>query len=139
MPKLFTTLGIDPELRYNAEMQKKNKSSLIHGAALLAGGIATFIAPLNKVYAFQLNTCWSGIACMDPGTLFVNMNNSFFFIAGLIAMSIFLVGTFRMVISAGNDSELQAAKGMMKGALIGIAIVSGSYGIYRTIVFWLYP
>jgi len=136
---MHTKLGIDLDLRYTALMQQKNKFYRIRSVGLLAGGIAGLLAPLGKAFAFQLNTCWSGIACMDPGTLFVNMNDSFFFIAGLIAMSIFLVGTFRMVISAGNDSELQAAKGMMKGSLIGIAIVSGSYGMYRTVVFWLYP
>ena len=120
-------------------MLQKNKFLRMYGIGLIAGAVIGATIPLGKAFAFELNTCWSGIACMNPGELFVKMNDAFFFMAGLIAMTIFLVGAFRMVISAGNDSELQSAKGMMKGALIGIALVSGSYGIYRTVVFWLYP
>lgn len=118
-------------------MRRKNAKYTIF--TTLLGTLLGTVIPLSNVYAFSLNTCWSGIACLNPGEVFVNMNDAFFYIAGLIAMTIFLVGAFRMVISAGSDSELQAAKAMMKGALIGIALVSGSFGIYRTVVFWLYP
>ena len=58
--------------------------------------------------------------------------------AGMIAVAIFVVGAFLMTISAGNDTLLQAAKRALKGSLIGIAIVTGSYGIYRTVQFLLF-
>lgn len=101
---------------------------------------ATLIGVLipMQALAFQLNTCWSGIACMNPATLFANMNNAFFAAAGAIAVAIFLAGAFMMVISAGQDTILQAGKRAMKGSLIGIALVTGSYGIYRTVIYWLY-
>ena len=52
---------------------------------------------------------------------------------------LFLYGAFRMVTSAGKDEWLQAGKNAMKYSLIGFALVTGSYGIYRTVVYWLYP
>ena len=76
---------------------------------------------------------------MDPVTLVANMNDSFFFAAGIIALTIFLAGAFMMVISGGHDTMLQNAKKAMKGSLIGFALITGSYGIYRTVVWWFYP
>lgn len=86
-----------------------------------------------------MDPCWAGVSCIDPVTLFVNMNDALFFAGGLIAVTIFLVGAFMMVISAGQDTLLQAGKRAMKGSLIGLALIAGSYGIYRTVVWWLYP
>jgi len=96
------------------------------------------LVPLSA-YAFQMNPCWAGVACINPATLFVKFNDAFFFAGGLIALTIFLVGAFMMVISAGQDTMLQAGKRAMKGSLIGLALIAGSYGIYRTVVWWLYP
>ena len=48
-------------------------------------------------------------------------------------------GAFMMVISGGHDTMLQNAKKAMKGSLIGFALITGSYGIYRTVVWWFYP
>ena len=120
-------------------MLRKTLLGRIRIGAILLGSITGATLPMGRANAFKLNTCWSGIACLNPGELFVNMNDSFFYISGLIALAIFLLGAFRMVISAGNDSSLQEAKGLMKGALIGIALIAGSFGIYRTVVFWLHP
>jgi hypothetical protein len=88
---------------------------------------------------FALDVCWGGIACMDSLTLTVKFNDAFFLAASLIALAVFLIGAFLMVISAGQDTLLQPAKRAMKGSLIGLAIIVGSYGIYRTVVFLLYP
>lgn len=102
-------------------------------------GVALGMLVPFSAYAFQMNPCWAGVFCDGPATLFVNFNNAFFFAGGLIAVTIFLVGAFMMVISAGQDTMLQAGKRAMKGSLIGLALIAGSYGIYRTVVWWLYP
>lgn len=108
----------------------------------IPGALLGLLAPIAEAASspgFKLNACWAGIACVKPGPLFQQMNNAFFAAAGMIALSIFLVGAFMMTISAGHDPLLQSGKRAMKGSLIGIALVTGSYGIYRTVVFWLYP
>ena len=119
------------------------KNIFIHGfLSIIPGIFFGLLAPLAQAASspgFQMNPCWAGIACTRPGPLFQQMNNAFFAAAGMIALSIFLVGAFMMVISAGQDTLLQSGKRAMKGSLIGIALVTGSYGIYRTVVYWLYP
>ena len=120
-----------------------NKNSFLHRfLTAIPGMLLGLLAPFAQAASspgFQLNACWAGIACVKPGPLFTQMNDAFFAVAGMIAISIFLVGAFMMVISAGQDTLLQSGKRAMKGSLIGIAIVTGAYGIYRTVVFWLYP
>lgn len=121
------------------------KNTFLHRFLTAIPGILFgLLAPLAQAETvsspgFKFNACWAGIACIKPGILFTQINDAFFAIAGMIALSIFLVGAFMMVISAGQDTLLQSGKRAMKGSLIGIALVTGSYGIYRTVVFWLYP
>ena len=87
---------------------------------------------------FWFSGCFGSLPCMTAENFTKSFNDAFFLAAGAIALSIFVVGAFLMVISAGNDTLLQAAKRAMKGSLIGIALVAGSYGLYRTIVAILY-
>lgn len=119
------------------------KNTFLHRFIISVPGILFgFLAPLAQAASspgFKLNACWAGIACVKPGPLFQQLNNAFFAAAGMIALSIFLYGAFRMVTSAGKDEWLQAGKNAMKYSLIGFALVTGSYGIYRTVVYWLYP
>lgn len=109
-------------------------TAIVRFCAIAIGVLVPFSS-----YAFQMNPCWVGVACIGPASLLTNMNNALFFASGLIALTIFLAGAFIMVISAGQDTLLQAGKRAMKGSLIGMAIIAGSYGIYRTVVWWLYP
>ena len=87
---------------------------------------------------FYFSGCWGGLPCLTTENFTRSFNDAFFLASGAIALSIFVVGAFLMVISAGNDTLLQAAKRAMKGSLIGLALIVGSYGIYRTIVFLVY-
>ncbi len=52
----------------------------------------------------------------------------------LIATAVFLMGAALMVGSGGNDAYLSAGKKLMKAALIGLAIVLGSWLILSTVV-----
>ncbi len=113
--------------------------SIPRAVLTLGATVLGTLLPIASASAFQLHTCWAGIACIDPGTIFSRLNDLFFYSAGAIALSIFLIGAFMMVISGGQDTLLQSGKRAMKGSLIGLALVAGSYGIYRTVVAWLYP
>jgi hypothetical protein len=96
------------------------------------------IPPGSMAVQFWVNTCWAGIACIDFNTLGLKFNDAFFLAAASISLMVFIIGAFMMTISTGNDTLLQNARRAMKGSLIGIALVVGSYGLWRTIVFLLY-
>ena len=50
----------------------------------------------------------------------------------------FLYGAGQLVLSRGNQTEVDNGKKAMIHALIGLAIVLGSYGIIRTVLYFLY-
>ena len=51
---------------------------------------------------------------------------------------IFLIGAAQLVLSHGDQTKVDNGKKMMIGALIGLAIILGSYAIVRTLVYFLY-
>ena len=55
-----------------------------------------------------------------------------------ISLTMFVVGTLLFILSAGNEGLLTRGKGLMIGALIGMAVVLGAYALYRTVVWVLY-
>jgi hypothetical protein len=87
---------------------------------------------------FFMGVCWPGVACMTNVQVLGNVINALFVSASAVCVSIFILGAGFMVFSAGNDTPLQRGKGMMTGSLIGLAIIVGSYAIFRTVVFFLY-
>lgn len=88
--------------------------------------------------SFFMDVCWTGFACINNAQITANLITAAFASITFVAVSIFLVGTVLWVFSAGNDTLLQKGKGMMQYSLIGLALVVGSYGIYRTVVFIVY-
>lgn len=58
----------------------------------------------------------------------------------LVATALFLLGALIMVGSAGTDEgflSVSNAKKLMKGALIGLAIIVGSWMILSTVLFFI--
>ena len=55
-----------------------------------------------------------------------------------IATILFLVGAVYMVAGGMNATNLETAKKLMKGSLIGMAITLGAYTILRTAIYFLY-
>lgn len=70
----------------------------------------------------------------------VFMNITGFLAASAVGVCtlIFLLGASQLVISHGDQTKVDNGKKMMTGALTGLAIVLGSYGILRTVIFFLY-
>lgn len=85
-----------------------------------------------------MDVCWAGFFCLSNAQLTTNFIRAAFYSASFFAVSIFLVGAALWVFSAGNDTLIQKGKGMMQYSLIGLALVVGSYAIWRTIVFIVY-
>lgn len=77
-------------------------------------------------YSFDFNTIARGI-----------MN----FLATMItsvAALVFLIGAFMFVLSRGKEDWISRGKEMMFGAIAGMAVVLCSYGILRTMYFFLF-
>jgi hypothetical protein len=51
---------------------------------------------------------------------------------------VFLIGAAQLVTSRGDQTAVDNGKKAMIGAAIGLAIIMGSYGILRTLIFFLY-
>lgn len=88
--------------------------------------------------AFFMDVCWMGFACLSNLQVTANFIQSAFYASSFITVAIFLIGTALWVFSAGNDTLVQKGKGMMQYSLIGLALVVGSYAIWRTVVFIVY-
>lgn len=58
--------------------------------------------------------------------------------AAIICTGIFIVGAFFLTASRGKDDMVQKGKDLMTGALIGLAVVLGSYAILRTALYVIY-
>ncbi len=58
--------------------------------------------------------------------------------AVLVCTALFLIGAYLMVFRAYDSNKLDEGKAIMKGALIGLAVILGSYGILRTVLSVLY-
>ncbi len=51
---------------------------------------------------------------------------------------LFLLGAATLTVSRGDQTKVDNGKKMMISALVGLAIVMGSYGIMRTVLYFLY-
>lgn len=51
---------------------------------------------------------------------------------------LFVVGAAMLTMSRGDQTKVDNGKKMMISALIGLALVMGSYGIIRTVLYFLY-
>lgn len=56
-----------------------------------------------------------------------------FSIVGLLAVVMIIVGGFQYIISAGEEAKIKEAKNTIKWAIIGLAVVLGSYAILAAI------
>ena len=56
----------------------------------------------------------------------------------IVCTVLFLCGAFLLVFSRGEQDQLQKGKDYMIKSLIGLAVVMASYGILRTVFFFLY-
>ena len=71
----------------------------------------------------------------------VVMGNLYHFMAmsaAGVCTFLFLLGAGQLTISHGDQTKVDNGKKMMIGALVGLAIILGSYGIMRTILYFAY-
>ena len=55
-----------------------------------------------------------------------------------LAITMFMVGAFFIVFSRGEADTVKRGKDLMIGAIVGSAVVLGSYAILRTVLYFVY-
>jgi hypothetical protein len=95
----------------------------------------------QPTYAQQF--AWSGACVAGPGNdvatiqglecLIANVFNIFLTLLGLAGFVMFVVGSFRWLVSGGNAKHLETARGTMTYAIAGIILALSSFIILRII------
>ncbi|MBU1890579.1 pilin [Patescibacteria group bacterium] len=65
--------------------------------------------------------------------LFMNLINFFLGLVSLLAMYYFIMGGFTLMISSGQPEKIQAGKGIIVNALVGIFCVLAAWVLINTI------
>lgn len=65
----------------------------------------------------------------DPVAIVLLIVNTALLFLGTVTLVLFIVAGFMWLTAAGNEERVTKAKDIMKGAVIGLVIVFGSYGI----------
>ncbi|MBU0531215.1 pilin [Patescibacteria group bacterium] len=97
---------------------------MVLGLPLAAHAQGGFLAGISE-------SCWEQGDCQldDMLQVFVNVSNFILSIVGSLALLLFVVGGFYMIFSQGEASRTKKGKDFIFGALIGIVIVFGAYGL----------
>lgn len=90
--------------------------------------------------------CPVGFVCVDTGVygtvpgIIAGLIQVLLILASLVAFTVFLLGGFYTAVSGGNEQTLGNGKKLMKAALIGFALILGSWMLLSTFVnFFLAP
>lgn len=75
----------------------------------------------------------------DPRTIIVRVINIFLGLLGAIALALVVWGGFMWMTSEGNEEKISKAKGLLKNAVIGLAIILASWGIVYFLFKNLFP
>jgi hypothetical protein len=76
----------------------------------------------------------------DPATfsdlenIFENLIGAVFALGGLAAFTFLLFGSFKYLTSGGDDKAIQAAKGTITLAIVGLIIMVGAFAFWDTIL-----
>ena len=71
------------------------------------------------------------IRCIIP--LFTNLIQGVLALSGVALFVMLLVGGFNFLLSGGDQKKLEAAKGTLTGAVIGLVVIVAAYLILRTV------
>lgn len=73
----------------------------------------------------------TGLKIFDEQTIASNIVNTITSLAGIVALVIFIIGAFMVIISLGNDSRVELGKKMMLYAVIGLLLIGLAYVVLR--------
>lgn len=114
----------------NEETITKEKKRIVMAVVgLLVAGIGEFVV---KGIVFPENGT-KGIDAAAAQNLVANFTNFIAAFIGVGAFLMFFYGGYLYVVSAGNEEQTGKAKKIMVGAVIGIVIALGAFGIVATV------
>lgn len=89
---------------------------------------------MQRVYAKTLEYTENGVATIRSfETLFTNLVTAIVSIAGIALFIMLLVGGFKFLFSAGDQKQLEEARGTITSAIIGLVVIVAAYLILRTV------
>lgn len=71
------------------------------------------------------------IDCIEP--LFTNLIQGVLALSGVALFVMLLMGGFNFLLSGGDQKKLEAAKGTLTGAIIGLVVIVAAYLIIKTV------
>ncbi len=87
---------------------------------------------LNSTIVSNLNTT-AGLKDTGPVDITINIIAVFLGFLAIIALCLIVYAGFRWMTAGGNDDQIKEAKGMIKAAVLGIAVILASYSIAQLI------
>ena len=90
-----------------------------------------FAAPVLAQVNVGVNEIGNDInlSATNPLTVAARIINIFLLILGIVAVGLIILAGFKWMTSGGNEEKIDSAKRILKGAIIGLAIVLASWGI----------
>lgn len=72
---------------------------------------------------------YSQLGTQDPATIVFTLINTALIFLGTITLILIIVSGYLWLTAAGEEDKIKKAKDIMKGAILGLVIVLGSYGL----------
>jgi hypothetical protein len=76
----------------------------------------------------------SGLSSTDPRTIAAKIINIALGILGILAVVLILLGGFKWMTAAGNEEQIEEAKKILTGGVIGLVIILASWGLATFII-----
>ena len=110
--------------------------------------IFKFFLIITVLFVFNFNMVSASNSIVPQGTKYedgsyelddlvgvgINVSNLILGIVGSLALLMFVIGGFLMLISAGNSEKVSKAKNIILAAVIGLALVFASYLIINFVM-----
>jgi len=84
--------------------------------------------------AQSINATDSGIPTLSPENVLSNSLNITYFLAGIIAVIVIIIGAIMYTSSAGNSGTLTKAKNMILYSLVGLVVIIVAFAITNFVV-----
>jgi hypothetical protein len=76
----------------------------------------------------------TGLSSTDPRTIAAKIINIALGILGILAVVLILLGGFKWMTAAGNEEQIEEAKKILIGGVIGLVIILASWGLATFII-----
>ena len=118
-------------LRYSFKRSLGAAVSTITGMALAAAAQASeFRLQFDPDIGGQQNPLQvaSGLGNEDPASIVFAVTNTALIFLGTITLVMIIIAGFMWLLAAGEEERISKAKDILKGSVVGLFIVMGSYG-----------